>query len=178
MMNKIFNVFFWTIVLIVLCLVVLKLFSGTLNEGIETEAHSGDLEVKLSYNSISADNRKVFGYLVPYGIVWRTGADDATKITFSKEAYFGGKKIKKGSYSLWSLPDKKKWIVILNKESGQYGTNYDSSKNYAQVEIVPKRLNENQDNLRIHLVKKTEGKIDLVIRWEETEVTVPIKESI
>lgn len=174
-MNKLLNVFFWTIAVLTLCLVVLKLFTGTLNEGMETEAKAGNLEVKVNYNSVSAGNRKVFGYAVPYGIVWRTGSNDATVISFSKDCNFGGRHIKAGNYSLWTIPDKKTWTVILNKETGQYGTDYNAAEDYIHVSVKPKELKEHFEVLRINTTRRPNNKIALLIRWENTEAEVQIE---
>lgn len=174
-MNKLLNVFFWTIALLLMCLVILKLFTGTLNEDMESEAKIGDLEVKVKYNSIAMGKRKVFGYAVPYDIVWRTGSDEVTEITFTEDCTFGGKKVKAGTYSLWSIPSEKNWNVILNKETGQYGTSYNQEKDYVTAIAKPKPLVERLDNLRINLVSK-KSTISLFIRLENTEVEVEIKE--
>jgi hypothetical protein len=172
-MNKLLNVFFWTFAVLLMCLVVLKLFTGTLNEGMESEAKSGDLEVKVKYNSISMGKRQVFGYVVPYGIVWRTGSEEATEISFSRDCTFGNKPIKAGTYSLWTIPSEKKWTIILNKETGQYGTNYNEEKDYVRTVAKPKRLDARVDDLRLHTIKKKDT-IALLIRLEYTEVEVDI----
>ena len=175
-MNKLLNIFFWTIAVLTLCLVVLKLFTGTLSEDRETEAALKTLEVNVRYNSISAAKRKVFGNIVPFGIVWRTGSGAVTEISFSEDCTFGGKKIKAGKYSLWSIPTEKEWTILLNKETGQYGTNYDAEKDYIRVEVIPKILLEKQDDLRINLVRQAEEKISLFIRWDTIEAEVLIQE--
>ena len=176
-MNKLLNVFFWTIAVLLLCLVVLKLFTGTLNEDMESEAKAGDLEVNVKYNSISMGKRKVFGYTVPYDIVWRTGSDEVTEIGFSKDCTFGGKRVKAGTYSLWSIPSEKNWTIILNKETGQYGTNYNQEKDYLRTLVKPQMLTTRLDDLRINTIRKNEN-ISLLIRLENTEVEVEIGEKL
>ncbi len=173
-MNKLLNIFFWTVAVLLMCLVVLKLFTGTLNEGMESEAKAGDLEVKVKYNSISMGKRKVFGYVVPYDVVWRTGSEEVSEISFSKDCTFGGKRVKAGTYSLWSIPSEKDWIVILNKETGQYGTSYNEDKDYVRTSVKPSQLAERLDDLRINTVRKKDN-ISLLIRLETTEVEVDIK---
>lgn len=176
-MNKLLNIFFWTIAVLLMCLVVLKLFTGTLNEGMESEAKAGDLEVKVKYNSISMGKRKVFGYVVPYDIVWRTGSEEVSEISFSEDCTFGGKRIKAGTYSLWSIPSEKNWTIILNKETGQYGTNYNQEKDYVRTVVKPQTLADRLDDLRINTIRKKDN-ISLLIRLENTEVEVEIGEKL
>lgn len=173
-MKKISNVLFYTLIILVLCLVILRQFTGALNSGMISEATINGLTVKVKYNSNTLSGRKAFGYLVPYGIVWRTGANEATEISFSGDGTFGGKKVKKGNYSLWSKPDTKLWQVILNSQTGQYGTNYDPDQDYLHVNAKPTELPEKLENLRILLVNEGSSKINLIIRWDKTEVKVPI----
>lgn len=176
-MKKIVNTIFWTVVLLGICLVLLKIIVGTLYKSSSSEAKAGDLKVEVRYNRTSSNNRKVFGYAVPHDIVWRTGSGEVTEIEFSKSCTFGGKRIKKGKYSLWSIPGKKDWVIILNKETGQYGTNYDPNKDYIRVSVPSKQTSPALNDLRISLRQNQKNKgLILRIRWENTVVEVDIEE--
>src|SRR5947209_1896454 len=81
-------------------------------------------KITIDYGAPSARGRKVMGRLVPYGEVWCTGANDATNLTTEADLDIAGLKIPKGSYTLWTLPDKTEWMLIINKQTGQWHTEY------------------------------------------------------
>jgi hypothetical protein len=93
-------------------------------------------DVKVEYSRPYKKGREVFGVLVPYNQVWRLGADEATEITFKKDATFGGKKVKAGTYSMFAIPGEKEWEIILNSELKQWGAyNYDKIKDKDVVKV-------------------------------------------
>lgn len=171
-MNKLFNNIFWTVVLAAFCLLLIKVITDSLYKKKVVDGFSDGLHVSVEYSTPAIGDRKIFGYAVPYGIVWRTGADDATEIEFSKDCLFNGKKVKAGQYSLWTIPNKKEWIIILNKETGQYGTDYDAKKDYLRTTAPTKIQNERKKKLDISF--KNELGLNLIISWENTRVEVPI----
>jgi hypothetical protein len=134
--------------------------------------------VKVAYGQPSKRDRKIFGtgdtWLVPYGKVWRTGANEATEITFAKNATLGGKPVKAGTYTLFTIPGDKKWTFILNSELKQWGAyEYENikSKNVLQVAApVSTTSGVPVEKLTISLPA---GK--LVLEWDKTKVEVPIK---
>ena len=77
----------------------------------------GVSDISVEYSRPGAKGREIFGGLVSYGKMWRTGANKATKITFNENCVFGGAKVKKGSYSLFTIPGEKEWTVVLNKNT-------------------------------------------------------------
>ena len=85
-------------------------------------------DLTVTYGRPSMNGRAIFGKLVPYGKVWRVGADEATNVTFAKDATFGGKPVKAGTYALFAIPTETKWTVILNSNAGQWGTQYEQNK--------------------------------------------------
>lgn len=130
-------------------------------------------DVEISYGQPSKRGREIFGKLEPYGKVWRTGANEATEITFTKNAFFGGKPVKAGTYTLFTIPEKTKWTFILNSELKQWGAyKYEEikSKNVLQVTVPATTNNPVVEKLTISLPP---GK--LVLEWDKTKVTVPIK---
>src|SRR5829696_3874612 len=84
-------------------------------------------DVKVTYGRPYKKGRVIFGGLEKYGKVWRTGADEATEITFANDVNFGGKRVKAGTYTLFTIPDRNQWTVILNSQLGQWGA-YDYEK--------------------------------------------------
>src|SRR5205085_4798989 len=101
----------------------------------ETSATIGGVHVKIDYSAPSARGRKVFGELVPYGKVWRTGANAATTLTAGGDITIKDLKVPKGKYTLYSLPSDGGLTLIVNKQTGQWGTEYDGSKDLGRVKM-------------------------------------------
>ena len=130
---------------------------------------------KITYGQPSKRGRVIFGDLVPYGEVWRTGANEATEITFSKNVVIDKKEIKAGTYTLFTIPQKDKWTIILNSKLDQWGTyNYDKTKKYDmfKTEVVVKKSNP-QEKLILSFKDSTAGTL-LIIAWDEVEIELPI----
>jgi hypothetical protein len=131
-------------------------------------------DIKVLYGRPQMKGRKIFGELVPYGKIWRTGADEATEITFYKDVNFGGKNVKKGSYVLYTIPGEKEWIVILNKNLDAWGTNaYDKRKDVVRVPAKVSRA-ESVEAFSIGF-KKKKNKVNMIFGWDTTRATVPIE---
>lgn len=129
--------------------------------------------VKVAYGQPSKNNRDIFGALVPYGEVWRTGANKSTDITFDKDATFGGKKVKAGTYTLFTIPGQKEWTIILNSVTGQSGAfDYDKTKdkNVLEVKAPVTTVGESVEKFTITLPKGA-----VVLAWDKTQVKVPLK---
>jgi hypothetical protein len=132
--------------------------------------------VSIEYSRPSARERKVFGGLVPYGVVWRTGANAATKITFSTDVKLGGAAVPAGSYALFTIPGEAEWTVILSKvvddQWGSYA--YDKKDDQARVKVKPVAMAEPLETMTISLQDMRGGKANLVIAWEKTKVSIEI----
>src|SRR6202165_4498860 len=85
-------------------------------------------KISVEYYAPSAHGRKVMGGLVPYGQVWCTGANWATTLTTEADLEMGGLKLAKGSYSVWTLPNEKEWMLIVNKQTGQFHLDYEQDR--------------------------------------------------
>ena len=132
--------------------------------------------VSIEYSRPSMRERKVFGGLVPYGQVWRTGANAATKVTFGGDVKFGGATVPAGSYALFTIPGEAEWTVILSKVvDGQWGSYaYNPKDDQARVAVKPVALAEPLETMTIGLQDLRAGKANLVIAWEKTKVAVAI----
>lgn len=130
---------------------------------------------KVTYGQPSKKGRVIFGELVPMGSVWRTGANEATEITFAKDALVNGKEIKAGTYTLFTIPAKDKWTLILNSSLGQWGA-YDyekiKDKDVLQTEIPVKTVSEVEK--LTYAFKDNDKGTDLSISWDTVEVVIPI----
>lgn len=132
--------------------------------------------VEVEYARPSVRGRKVFGELVPYGEVWRTGANTATKITFSGDVTFGGETIEAGTYSLFTIPGKDKWTVILNQVVEQFGSYaYDETQDIVRLDVAPVALREPVETLTIGLDHLRDDRATFSIAWETTRVAIEIE---
>jgi hypothetical protein len=128
---------------------------------------------KITYSQPSKRGREVFGGLVPYDSVWRTGANNATEITLQRDVKFGGKDVKAGTYTLFTIPSRDKWVVILNSELKQWGSfNYAKikDKDVVSVEVPVIKLDQEVEMFTIRFDEKF-----MVMEWEKTQVRVKIK---
>jgi len=134
-----------------------------------------DKNVKVVYSRPQVNDRAVFGGLVKYGKVWRMGANEATEITFYKDVNFGGKMVKAGTYSLFSIPNEGKWTIILNTELNQWGAyQYKETSDVLRVEANAKNVDENIEAFSITFEKADNGAI-MYIGWSTTIVEIPIE---
>lgn len=132
-----------------------------------------NIEVKINYGETSMKGREIFGNLVPYGKVWRTGANEASVIEFNKDVKLNGKLVKAGKYSLFTIPGEEKWTIILNSIWDQWGAyNYDESKDVIRFEVEAEEV-EKHEKLNITLSK--EGMIQII--WEETMVEFQLEKA-
>ncbi|MBK6975867.1 MAG: DUF2911 domain-containing protein [Cytophagaceae bacterium] len=174
-MKKIINVIFIAIGLLILSLFGVRYYTKSHSEFDTVIGKTGDLQVKVGYSPPIMKNRKIFGELVPYNTVWRTGANEATLVTFSKNCFMAGKSIKAGDYSLWTIPRKKNWVIILNNETGQWGTNYDENKDYLRFTIKSESSPKLTDKLTIGF-KNIKNGLNMELKWENTIINIPIKD--
>ena len=91
--------------------------------------------ITVTYSRPSMRGRTIFGGLVPYGQVWRTGANAATTLKTDVNLTIGGANVPAGTYTLYTIPEEKKWTLIINKETGQWGTKYDQAQDLARVDM-------------------------------------------
>jgi hypothetical protein len=125
----------------------------------------------------SGEIRKIWGTLVPFGKVWRMGADEATLLTTKKQLDLGGKTIPAGTYSLFFWPEENgNGKLIVNKQTGQWGTKYDESQDLARIEMTKGTLPKAADQFAITIDKAGSGG-ELKMMWENTSYSVPFSVS-
>lgn len=128
-------------------------------------------DVILNYSAPSVKDREVWGKLVPFDKVWRTGANEATTIEVSKEVRVGDKTLPAGKYSLFTIPNKDSWIVIINSEPEQWGAyKYNEEKDVIRVAVTPQKTEEHQEMMQFSVTD--EG---IVFHWEKLMFTLPIE---
>jgi hypothetical protein len=134
----------------------------------------GLTDIEIVYSRPGIKGRTVFGGIVPYGQVWRTGANQATKITFSTPVKLNGTDIPAGTYALFTIPGENEWTIILNKNAAQFGAfQYDEKADLVRFKVVPVTLGETIETFTIEFnhIRDDSAIINLV--WEKT--VVPIK---
>ncbi len=133
-------------------------------------------EVSVNYSRPSAKGRTIFGGLVPFGELWRTGANGSTDITFSQEVTFGGKKVPAGTYSIYTIPRKDMWDVILYTETEHWGTpsDYSESKAAAVAKVAPSTSSSRIESFTIEFDDLRNSSASIVLAWDQTVVKVPI----
>ena len=133
-------------------------------------------KITVDYGRPGVKGRKIFGDLVPFGKVWRVGANSSTKITFEQSVNFGGKSVSAGTYGLFVIPTEKEWKVILNKDSQQWGAyTFDEKLNVVDVTLPVQKLAEKQEWFVIELNPVDENAVNLVMKWDFTKVELPLK---
>lgn len=157
--------------------------------------HIGDAYVKVTYGRPYMRGREIFGentsdmtYLVPFGEIWRTGANEATEITFTEPLRIDGHRVEVGTYAIFTIPGRDEWQVHFspqlgldgtaqfNPATGEFEPAYDRSEDVLTIDVPVHRLDDSIDQFTISF-DETETGADLVLRWERTEVRIPFQES-
>jgi len=134
-----------------------------------------DTYVKIVYSQPLKKGREIFGKLVPYGEVWRTGANEATEITITTDILLQGREIKAGTYSLFTIPNLNTWTIIINADLGLWGSyNYNSKKDVARFEVPVVHTETVAEALTIGIDPRND-KADIFIMWDKTRVTLPVQ---
>src|ERR1700691_2620240 len=134
----------------------------------------GGKTIKTAYSSPRMKGRKIYGSLVPFGEVWRTGANDATTFVNSADVVVGGKTVPAGSYTIFTVPSADKWTLIINKKTGEWGIPYKyASDELSRVDMKVSKLPSPLENFTIAYDKSGSG-CTMRIDWETTRASVDI----
>ena len=132
-------------------------------------------KITIDYSRPSMRGRKIMGDLVPFGTVWRTGANEATSFVTEGDITVGGTKVPAGKYTLYSLPSENGWKLIINKQTGQWGTEYNQPQDLARIDMKVSKTNAPVEQFTISFKSTGADSADLVMEWENTSVSVGIK---
>lgn len=135
----------------------------------------GEAGVRIVYSRPSRRGRQVAGGVVPWGEVWRTGANQATVLTTDRDLMVGDAHVPAGSYSLWTLPAPTGWTLILNRQTGQWGTEYDPAQDLARVPMRSSPRSDRLEQFTISL-QPQDGGGRLVLSWDDFDVWVPVRQ--
>jgi hypothetical protein len=172
----------------VVVLLFVLISAGVSAQGIKTPAPSPTQTLKqdfalssieINYSRPAAKGRKIFGDLVPFGKIWRTGANAATKVTFGEDVKVGGMPVKAGSYAIYSVPTADEWEIIINKGANNSGlTGYKTEDDVARFKVKSMQLPMMIENFTIILGNLTASSADIQILWENTAVQIPVTADI
>jgi hypothetical protein len=139
--------------------------------------HKSDdpLIARVIYGRPQKNDRSIFGDLVPYDMIWRVGANEATEIEFYRDVKINGKKVARGRYTLYAIPSVDKWILVLNRETDTWGAfGYDVKKDILRTEV---KVNTRPDIIEVFTIcfeGNEKNKTNLMIGWDNKEVRLPI----
>ena len=135
---------------------------------------AGGKSITVDYSSPRAKGRKVFGGLVPYGEVWRAGANEATTFVTAADVMVGGKHVPAGSYTLFTIPNQDKWTLIISKRTGEWGVPYPGAdSDFARVDMKASATSAAVENFTVAFDKGAKG-CTLRMEWENTRASVDI----
>jgi hypothetical protein len=135
-----------------------------------------DSYIKITYCQPRKRGRKIFGGLVPYGQVWRTGANEATEITLTKDTFVNGNLLLAGTYSLFTIPEKENWVIIINKELGLWGSyNYNAKLDVTRFTVPVQTIqSEVFESFTIQFDQRN-NVADLLLLWDKIKISIPIQ---
>jgi len=131
--------------------------------------------VKVIYSRPQKNDREIFGSLVPFDKVWRTGANECTEIKFYQDVVLGGQEVKAGTYALFTIPGQERWTIILNNGLDQWGAfGYDVAEDALRLEVPAGQTNEVVEAFAIVFPEAEDGSATMVLAWDKTQVEVPL----
>ncbi|HEX5724342.1 MAG TPA: DUF2911 domain-containing protein [Longimicrobiaceae bacterium] len=145
---------------------------GPLSPRDSVTAQVGGARVSVNYGRPYKRGRTILGDVVPWGQVWRTGANQATHFTTDRDLMVGAAHVPAGTYTLWSLPTPQGWQLIINRQTGQWGTEYDARQDLARVPMRVSRTEQPVEQFTIRIVPTGDGGT-LHLAWDDTEASVP-----
>jgi len=150
-----------------------KLDFPAASPGCTIKQRVGVTDIEVVYSRPGMKGREIFGNVVPYGAVWRTGANAATKITFSTPVKLNGQDVAAGSYALYTIPGEDEWTIILNKGVGKSGTQYDEKEDVLRFKTTPVKIGTTIETFTIEFNRITDESAVINLVWENT--VAPIK---
>jgi tetratricopeptide (TPR) repeat protein len=155
----------------------LKTPAPSTTQTIKQEFGLGSIE--LSYSRPNMKGRKIFGDLVPYGKVWRTGANAATTLTFSDEVMIGGVKIPAGKYGLLSIPGEAEWTLIITKQLDVTSpAAYKQENDVVRVQVKPLAMTMSRETFTMQIANITDNGCEIHLMWDRTAVALPVSTDV
>lgn len=135
----------------------------------------GKTEVSITYSRPNANGREIFGALVPYGEVWRTGANQATTVELSTDVALGGHNVAKGRYSLFTIPGEDSWTILLNTVPDQFGAfSYDAAMDLLRFEVPVESQAAHVETFEIGFTNVANNAATIVLSWANSRIAIPV----
>src|SRR5438270_8238618 len=167
-------------ILTLLCM--LTLVAATQQDKSKRPSPPGTAEVTLQGKKITIDysrpylkGRHVGQELAPWGKIWRTGANEVTTLKTEANLNIGGTNVPAGTYTIYSMPSEGTWKLVINKQTGQWGTEYDEKQDLARIDMQKSQTRAPVEQFTISFDKKSADSADLVIEWENLHLSVTVK---
>jgi hypothetical protein len=157
-----------------------NIFENRLSPKDTVEFKLNDLKLKISYNRPSKKGREIFGALVPYNKVWRTGANEATTFKTNKPLYIRGFTIPEGEYTIWTVPGDSVWQVMFNTKKYPWGVDeemrpmWDPNYDLLEIDVPVEKLDSVVEQFTISFNNSTD-KLNLTLAWDQTKIAVPLE---
>lgn len=143
--------------------------------GCELRQHLGLTDIDIKYSRPGVKGRVVFGGIIPYGSVWRTGANSSTKISFSTDVQLDGHPVPKGTYALYSIPGRNSWTIILDSDTSLWGAyGYDPKHDFLRFDVRPEALLQRLETFTIEFANIQDDQAELLLSWEHTRVPIRV----
>jgi len=143
----------------------------------QIEQHIGLSKIQVEYSRPAVKNRTIFGDLVPYGRIWRVGANASTKITFDTDIKILGNTLVKGTYALYAFPEKEEWTIVFHKNTTHWGDGrkaYKAEEDALRIRVHPERIPYTQENFLITFDSITHNSLNMLWIWEHTKISIPM----
>ena len=135
----------------------------------------GSAHLVVDYGRPSKRRREIFGGLVPFGAVWRTGANEATHFRTDRDLVIGTIRVPRGTYTLWTIPGRDSWTLIINRQTGQWGTDYDKSRDLGRTPMKVAAVRQPVEQFTIAITPARSGSAVLTMTWDTTQASIPIQ---
>ena len=135
----------------------------------------GGKHLMIDYGRPSMRGRRIMGELVPFGRVWRTGANAATTLVADVDLQIGGATVPRGTYTLYTIPTARGWTLIVNRQTGQWGTQYDASRDLVRIPMQVTTVQQPVEQFTIAVEPARGGQHTMVLSWENTRAMVPVR---
>lgn len=140
------------------------------------EQEVGLSKISVKYSRPAAKGRKIFGGLVPYGRIWRVGANESTKITVDTDMIVMGNTLPEGTYALYAFPEASAWQIVFHNNTSHWGDgrkNYDAKEDLFRINVKPKSVTQFQENFLIAFDSITHNSANMSLTWATTQISIP-----
>lgn len=173
-MKKILIIFGAILAIGVVGFVGLRFMTKLASPETNADYNKNGLSINVFYCQPSKKGREIFGNVVPYDKVWRTGANESTQITFGQDVKIAGQPLKAGTYTFFTIPRQDKWTVIFNTKLGTWGHfGYEEAKDALRIDLVPSNTESVVEKLTFSY-KEAESAVLLNVAWDKTQIDIPI----